>query len=938
MFALKAWISNAGLIASFLLVKVAYAQETVPVQEAPTEQTRILPMPETTPDPVTAPGKLLPSEKANGIGDPERIQVTGSRLKRVEAEASAPVTIISSEEIEKSGAASVGDYFRKSASASPRGNFAGTSFFLSAGSSTVNLMGLGPDRTLVLVNGKRLPTLSEISGFNVENIPTALIDRIEILSGGASAIYGADAVGGVVNIITRKDLEGTQVDTYLNVPIHAGGEEYEVSIAQGLKIGESSHISISGGYRHRNPIDKRKRDLAYGFPERQYTVTNAPPGTYSYRPQTADGAAQIGNWTPSSNCPTANQVATVPSSPQDIYCAGFRRDIPVELIPEKEEWYMAGTFDTRLGNWDLSSLLAFSRSTAHANTGHIPYAVDPLTGRQIFLSNSRANELGVIDANNTADLIQLIAPVPEAPNTVYTNTNDSWIASTNLSGDITDNWKADFGLAYSQAFATRSGENIANSEELSRLFVSQKFFGQDPPYVPIDPARDRNLLYGAYSSLESHERSETIVADAFFSSDLVELPGGPLSFGIGAALSGEKFKQTPDPLDTQFNSVNQPLYTGTFADKGEGKRSVASAFSEVSVPLLRQITVDGALRFDHYSDFKNSANYSAGIKLTVIPEMFALRGRTASSFKAPTLSNIHREGGGGYFTVRDARYCEREMNNGRFCDITNPQRSIFIYNPGNKDLDPEVGQNNSLGIILEPLPGLNLIADYYWVSLQDTFKTDSYQAVLDEWYAGHENSPSSGSLRDNTVEVDADGVITKIGLPVQNSGRLTMRMVHAKIDYQTTFGRYRARLNSDYNQTLSFKQQDSEDQPERELVGLYHEGQNGLPRWRWNNFIEFGTDTQSGRLVSRTIAKMDTDPQFTPPAHSSAEVGRYTAYDFVYSLNLPTRAELELGVMNIMDRIGGVSNANDVGSEAIVATSLYDYTGRSIFASVKQKF
>lgn len=941
---------KSGVIAiSLLAAAVAQGQtaDSPATQQAPTEQAPSAETPtatpETAPDPVTAPGKPAETGKTapSGKGTPERIQVTGSRLKRVEAETSAPISVIKREEIAKSGTASVGDFFRKSASASPGGNFSGSSSYVAAGSSTINLLGLGDNRTLILVNGKRMPTLSGIGSFNIENIPTALVDRIEVLAGGASAVYGADAVGGVVNIVTRKDMVGTEVEAFINVPVHGGGEEHELSVAQGVTLGESSNFSISGGYRHRNPIDKRKRDLEYGHRERQYTVSNAPAGTYAYRPITVagDGSVTFGNWTPSANCPAGNQIATVPTEPQNVYCAGLRKDMPDELIPEKKEWYTAATFDTTFGDWNLSSLLTFSRSTSRAVSGHMRNATDPLTGGNIYLSNARAIELGVIDASSTATVIDLIAPTPNAPDTVYTNINDSWVTGAYLSGDITESWKADFGLSYSQAFSVRKGENLPNSEGLSSIFVNpDTTYGEDPAYVPIDPERNSDLLYGSYQALESNERSENISADAFFSTDLAELPGGALTFGVGAAYSHEKFKQKPDPLDTQFNSINEPLFTGTFADKGKGNRTVGSAYTEINAPLLKQIHLDAALRFDNYSDFDSTVNYGGGLKYTVIPDFLALRGRAASSFKAPALADMHQEGGGGYFTIRDPNYCAREVAEGRVCDQTDPNRQIFVQNPGNKDLDPEIGTNYTLGFVLEPAPGLSLIADYYWIFLRDTFSTETLQVVVDEWYAQNGTNPTGGTIRANTIQVDEDGIATQIGLPVQNLGRLKTRLVSTKLDYQTNFGPYRARFNSDYTQLLSIKEQDTKEDPMRETKGYFLQGQFANPRWRWNNFVEFGTDDQSGRLVARTIAKSHQDPVRATASSLNAKVPAYTEYDFIYSLSLPTKTSLELGVNNIFDTIGGVNNGNDIGSEDVITTSLYSYTGRAFFAKATQRF
>jgi iron complex outermembrane receptor protein len=193
----------------------------------------------------------------------ERIEVTGSRIRRIDVETSAPVQVIDKKEIQQSGVVSLGDLFRKSASSSPTGNFSGSSGYVSAGAATIDLLGLGGSRTLVLLNGKRMPSIGGLDSVNIDNIPVGIIDRIEILSGGASAVYGADAVGGVVNIITRKEFTGTEFSFFKSFTENDGGDELEMSIAHGIPLGDNGSAILSAGYRKRNRIDKRDRDLAY---------------------------------------------------------------------------------------------------------------------------------------------------------------------------------------------------------------------------------------------------------------------------------------------------------------------------------------------------------------------------------------------------------------------------------------------------------------------------------------------------------------------------------------------------------------------------------------------------------------------------------------------------------------------------------------------------
>ena len=181
----------------------------------------------------------------------EKIKVVGSRIKRIDIETSAPVQIIDREQIEASGVVSLGELIRKNAGASPSGNFSGSSNFVASGSSTVNLLGLGASRTLVLLNGKRLPVTAGLDAVNVDNIPIALIETVEILSGGASDVYGADAVGGVINIKLKKDLEGSEVAVFSTFPAKPGGEELEIAVSNGGGGSQTRFLTFfPAGFEH----------------------------------------------------------------------------------------------------------------------------------------------------------------------------------------------------------------------------------------------------------------------------------------------------------------------------------------------------------------------------------------------------------------------------------------------------------------------------------------------------------------------------------------------------------------------------------------------------------------------------------------------------------------------------------------------------------------
>lgn len=874
---------------------------------------------------------------AEDDGAPEKINVVGSRIKRIDIESSSPVQIIDREQIEASGVVSLGELFRRNAGTSPTGNFAGTSGFVSSGASTIDLLGLGASRTLVLLNGKRLPVTAGLNAVNVDNIPVALIQSVEILSGGASAIYGADAVGGVVNIQLRKELDGSEIAAFSTFPSQPGGEELEVSLSNGGQITDSINYIGSIGFRTRRPLDKRNRDLLYNEPGKEYTVTNPPAGTWSYRPiSQTDSGFDIGDWTPSANCPNGNQIATVPSEPNNRYCAGLREEVENELIPEKDE-----IFGTLGLNWDIgptmtaSLLYNYHRSENTVNDGpFIVYSQNPISRSPMILSREQAINTGVVGADATEDFFQVYAPVPEQPFRQYINTNTTESAIASLDGDFgTSGWSYNSTLSWATARAERRGEGIFSRNAVGDLFTNpETSLGQDPAYNPLDPNRDTAAFLDTFETLESYSLNKTITGDFFASTELMQLPGGPLGFGIGTGFMVEDFKQVPDARDVIDDETQAPVYTGTFADRGEGDRTVGSAFSEAYLPVHKDVLVEAALRYDNFSDFGNALNYGLGVKWEVL-EGLALRTRTATSFRAPPLTFLHQLGGGGYRTINDDRYCDREREQNRVCNPDTPARQVYVDSPGNEDLDPEEGVNFISGLIYEPMQGLVFMGDYFDVTLEKTFQTDDVQEIADRWYRESGDNTTGGTVSGNPVGVDEDGIITTIGTPVRNLGRTEVHAAQLRAEYNTQLGDFRLGLQSLYFRMISYKVQENQDTDIRQVKGFF-----GIPEWRHNHNFTLGYDIHTLNLRALVIGGQSQDPLTANPRTLGTSVPEHKEYDLSYVARMPWNGTLQVGVNNILNDIGGVTNANAIGSENIVTTSLYSPIGRSFFARITQRF
>ncbi|MFW7378520.1 MAG: TonB-dependent receptor plug domain-containing protein [Oligoflexus sp.] len=872
----------------------------------------------------------------------ERIQVTGSRIKRMDVEGTTPITVISRDDIEQSGVTSVADLLRRT-TASPLGNFAGTGGYVRSGASTVNLLGLGANRTLVLMDGKRLPVDVSVGAVNINNIPLAIVERIEIVSGGQSAIYGADAVGGVLNIITRKDFVGNEASIFASAPEHGGGETKEVTALSAFKPSENVSLAFTLGYKTTNETLRRNRDFVNGVFPRDFTASQAPAGQYSWRVLTPDR----GPWSPSPDCPADRQRATVPEQPQNVYCAGSRDLTESWLTPNSEEWYVTARTDWNLSPLTrMSGIFLYSENKSEYLLGnYMSPMLHPLLNHGLLISPDKANEFGITGFPENAENIELYASSRDFENRMNNNTDAAYGGTVQLE-TMLDNWDLSSSLSFYRSTNKRDFLNVINKRRSIDLLFSQV----DPEYLPFDPNRDPAVVNSIHDDLRSTEKADNFFVDVIGSTELFELPGGPLAIAVGTSFQTEAYRQTPSELDLLQLTDNdgvaiEPLYEGTASTSGSGSREVYSVFTELMAPVVSGLEINAAARYDQYSDFGGTLNYSMG-SIWKATDYLALRGTTSSSYKAPNLNMVHSDSGGGYVGIQDQVWCQREREIGNICEPGGGQ-TLYVDRPGNLDIKEEVGRSYNIGFIFEPMQQFSLITDYYGIFVKDRHSFDRVQQVADDFYDGNavDVGPNTSTVGPNIIsweESEVGGetqrVITSIKTPWNNIGAIEAYAIDAKANFNFSFGDFRLNHDTSLFRFLSYKVQDYRDEPLRQAIGY-----KGTPKWRMRNDLNLNYQNKHGiNLGVQTIGRQIQDPEFARAGRAYYGIDEYSEWDLSYRWRHKWQGEIMFGVTNLFDTIGGKDSSggligSEIGSES-TDTSLYSIRGRSYFAKITQRF
>ena len=725
----------------------ALAAATTPVPPPSSQEIRLAQATGTTAQTTAAQNPTVASPASSS--DITEIVVTGTSIKGLDAVGALPVTVLKAEDISRTGATSAEDLFRYIASASSSGSTvqAQATGFQTGSISTVSLRGLGSSRTLILINGRRSAPYGGGSAgtagnsVDISSIPIAAIDRVEILQDGASAIYGSDAIAGVVNFILKDDFQGVDTSVYGGAPTRSGGgTEQQGNFFGGIGDLKADRYNVSLGlsFDHTQDILGASRsDFAGRYsPAHGNDVTSsfAFPANIAVFPTTKGQPTTIN--------PSAGNCAP-DSVPADInFPAQCRFDnTPFDSVQP----------DTKKGNGFLNahyqitdttqlySELAFAHVQTLTQVQPVPLSFqNPLLPGNPFLAY-QANLLATqypnyhnpaITPTAAAFLLPPTSPYYPAAfaaahgmaglplNLIYRDfangvrleqdTSDTTRAVGGWKGNLAG-WDFDTAVLYSEV---KVKEDLKSGFPLYSKIMPLLDTGTINPFgATTDPAALAAAKAAEFVGQDWSSKTSLASLSGTASRALFDLPGGEMKGAVGAEVRRETFVYDPSPA----------IQTGDITGQGgnqlpeDAARSVESAFVEVNMPIVQMLDADAAVRYDHYQNVGSTVNPKGSLKFQPF-QWWLLRGSAGSGFRAPSLTDLYAAQATSVTSngTRDPIKCPTFDPNNQACSF-----QFSTVTGGNPNLKPEKSTTLTLGTVFEPTANISLGFDTFWIYLKN---------------------------------------------------------------------------------------------------------------------------------------------------------------------------------------------------------------------------
>jgi iron complex outermembrane receptor protein len=889
----------------------------------------------------------------------QRVEITGSSIKRVAKEGALPIQVINYDTIEKSGITSTEQLIRSLSSngtgadnmTSGNNVFGADADRVSGGASYASLRGLGPNSTLVLLNGRRIAAFgASAKAVDLNAIPLGAIQRVEILKDGASAIYGTDAIGGVINFILRTDYRGLEASINNNYTEEGGGATRRLSLLGGVGSLQEQGFNLMGSvtYDNNDKLSSNQRSFANGFQPSRGLSPDTTGTPYANQLTGAGTALGTGFKMPGDNTTylQANPLSfqgkcdTVPGMSQ--YQTSLWKDVTAVTRSTYSCAYDYGA--DYIISFPTERVNAISRGTLQLNADHKLF-VEALYGHSKATAELTPVQISTSLANGSAypvggayyqDLSAYIPTFDKTKPIIYKwranpwgnrtqeNVTDNARLLVGAEGEIGGKWDYRVGLSHGES--TTKTALIDGYGYTSQIY-SALGSGKINPWLTAGQTQtpeamaliESTKFRGAFQ----HGKTKLTQLDGNVSGEVWDLPAGAMSMAVGFDLRREGYNFAQDVDATQI------LLSPGNAALSDASRNIKAVYTELLVPVTKQLELQLAVRRDQYSVFGGTTNPKIAFRYE--PTNWLLfRGSANKGFLAPSFTQLYsaqlsQELPNG---IIDPIGCPQHPGDPAFCAI--PRLPYFTG--GNTALKPETSKQGSLGFVIEPVKGYSATLDYWAINSLNRILNRTPQVVL----------ANAALLEQNIVRNPADGTIAYVTAGWINAAGAKTRGADLSLRGEGKVNGFSWNANLDGTYTQSFKFAEIEGQEYKEYVGNFYTRDLYL-RWKHNASLSVGRGDWSAMLIQNYSSgyndQLPNNGKSTPPPGFDPHVKSYTKYDLSATYSGFKNTTITLGIQNLLDKdppftAHNVDEVVGAGWDPRVA----DPRGRSLNILLKYKF
>jgi iron complex outermembrane recepter protein len=844
---------------------------------------------------------------AQGAAAPrtEKIEVVGSNIKRIDSEGVSAVQVITKTDIEATGKSTVAEVLRgiSANSANSLNEVFNNSF--SPGAAGISLRGLGQKSTLVLLNGRRMAAYGFAQNLqdtyvDLNTIPSSAVERIEVLKDGASAVYGSDAIGGVVNVVLKSDYKGGELGASFGTSTEGGMDETRLSGAIGFGTLQDNRWNILA------TVDFYKRDLLRAT-EREFVrdqdARRFPGGGLNW---IISGAYRTVPRQPFPNC-VGQAIPGAGLNTSGTVCA-YNPAAFTTVFPETERLAILtrGTYEfsptlTAFAEVAFSDNKTFQIQTP-AGVSPTSVAYDPVT-RGVRVINA------TLPVGNPSNPFTTPIGINYSFLDVGPRTSEIESKSHRLLAGLKGSagaWDWEAGMLTSQNKVEQINYNRVDATRLLTAITNGS-------YNFLNPTAGSTTANDLRLTITRASKSDLDSFDFKVSRELMRLSAGPVGFAAGIEHRRESIQDRPDA------ALLSGRVLGQGATATDGERDNTAVFVELAIPVTKELEVQVAGRQDRYSDFGTAFSPKAGFKWAP-SRMFALRGSASRGFRAPTLPENANSSATFFTSVQDTLPTSPNFN--QFVSIA----GVFAGNP---NLKAERSTNLNLGVVFEPVSDVSFGLTWYDIKQTNVVSSSGFQFIVD-----------NPSLYPGQILRAADGTLVAISDRFQNLSEVNTGGFD--FDFRTSFkvdGWGKFTLSGDWVYVSKFKAPPAAGEPLVDYVDAngYPPSGGGTPRYRGRLALGWDQGNWSTTLTRSYTHSWDQENVAVPPAQQ--RVGSYQQYDLFVAYNGFKNLRLTASIQNLMDAKPPYDpTGGGTGTSVQYDVTNHDLRGRYITLGAKYTF